>query len=98
MDPQNKTIQPLGWVKQYFMVKITQPIPPAKGNYLSRRAIERNAIEKDLRELQAWFKTNPDVHEDQWWKNFNSFMLTGTGPLLDTILAKGMAVIGREVK
>ncbi len=41
--------------------------------------------------------TNPQVLEDDWYKDFGSFKICGRGPLAKTFLLRGQAAKGEKL-
>jgi hypothetical protein len=52
----------------------------------------------DLGHLQDWVMTGPEAPDGDWYKDFGSFLLCGTGELPKTVLAKGMKPFGKNLK
>jgi hypothetical protein len=52
----------------------------------------------DLRRLQAWVKTEPYSPEGDWYKDFGSFKLCGSGEYPKTVLIKNMKPYGEEIE
>ncbi len=52
----------------------------------------------DLRSLQAWVKSEPWAPDGDWFKDFGSFMLCGSGEYPKTVLARGMKPYGTALK
>ena len=48
--------------------------------------------------LQEWVKTNPVAPAGDWYKDFGSFMLCGSGQFPKTVLEKGMKPFGDPVE
>ena len=48
----------------------------------------------DLQRLRSWVLTEPQAPEGDWYKDFGSFVLCGTGEYPKTILKKGMKPFG----
>jgi hypothetical protein len=48
----------------------------------------------DLNQLRLWIETQPEVPEDDWYKDFGSFKLCGRGSLAKTFLLRGQAAKG----
>ena len=63
-------------------------LPKAVRYHLSERVKERAISEDDLVRLAAWIKTNQEVPEALWCKDFGSFVLAGEGSIPKTILMK----------
>jgi len=49
---------------------------------------ERRISVSDLLALQAWVRTGPLAPEGNWYKDFGSFILCGSGKFPKTILEK----------
>ena len=52
----------------------------------------------DLSALQSWVRTAPSAPDGDWYKDFGSFMLCGTGKLPKTVLEKDMKPFGDPVE
>jgi len=52
----------------------------------------------DLSALQAWVRTAPSAPDGDWYKDFGSFILCGTGRLPKTVLEKGMKPFGDPIE
>jgi hypothetical protein len=66
--------------------------------HLLERVDERRIPLADLRRLQAWVKTEPQAPEGDWYKDFGSFKLCGSGEYLKTVLIKNMKPYGEEIE
>jgi len=51
----------------------------------------------DLQRLQAWVRTGPVAPDGDWYRDFGSFILCGTGKFPKTVLEKGMKPFGVPV-
>ena len=51
----------------------------------------------DLSRLQDWVKSEPYAPEGDWYKDFGSFKLCGSGEYPRTVLTKDMSAFGRKV-
>ena len=58
---------------------------------------ERRISVADLLALQEWVKTGPVAPASDWYKDFGSFILCGTGQFPKTVLEKGMKPFGNPV-
>ncbi|HUK17727.1 MAG TPA: hypothetical protein VLW65_14985, partial [Bryobacteraceae bacterium] len=58
---------------------------------------ERRIPLADLRRLQEWAKSNPAAPDGDWFKDFGSFKLCGSGEFPKTVLIKGMKPFGKEI-
>jgi hypothetical protein len=47
--------------------------------------------------LQEWARSNPIAPHGDWYKDFGSFILCGSGMLPKTILEKGMKPFGDPI-
>jgi hypothetical protein len=65
--------------------------------HLLERVDERQISLVDLVALQEWVKTSPVAPEGDWYKDFGSFILCGSGQLPKTVLAKGMKPFGSPI-
>jgi hypothetical protein len=59
------------------------------GAHLERVA-ERAITLDDLQRLRTWVVTDPWAPDGDWYKDFGSFILCGTGEYPKTVLKKGM--------
>ena len=48
--------------------------------------------------LQTWVRINPLAPEGDWYKDFGSFLLCGSGKLPKTVLEKGMKPFGDPIE
>ena len=69
-------------------------LPREKWAHLRRRAKERKISEGDLFQLAEWKAQDPEVPDGDWYKDFGSFLLCGTGEYPKTVLKKGMKPFG----
>ena len=51
----------------------------------------------DLLALQAWVRTGPVAPEGDWYKDFGSLKLYGSGKYPKTVLEKGMKPFGDPI-
>lgn len=58
---------------------------------------ERGISFDDLMALQAWVRTGPEAPEGDWYKDFGSFILCGSGRFPKTVLEKGMKPFGGPI-
>jgi hypothetical protein len=61
-------------------------LPREKWAHLRDRAKERQISQKDLFALAEWKAEDPDVPDDDWYKDFGTFKLCGTGKFPSTFL------------
>ena len=55
-------------------------LPRPVWQHLLQRVDERHISVADLLALQEWVETCPVAPEDDWYKDFGSFVLCGTDP------------------
>lgn len=72
-------------------------LPKEKWAHLRDRAKERQISAEDLFELAQWKAQDPDVPDGDWYKDFGSFKLCGTGKYPNTFLLPGQAARGKAV-
>src|ERR1039458_9260826 len=60
-------------------------LPREKWAHLRDRARERRVSQDDLFEPAEWKAQDPDVPEREWYKDFGTFKLCGTGRLPSTL-------------
>jgi hypothetical protein len=54
-------------------------LPREKWTHLRDRANERQISQRDLFDLAEWKAEDPDVPDGDWYKDFGTFKLCGTG-------------------
>lgn len=72
-------------------------LPRERWSHLRERAKERQISEEDLFELAEWKSQDPDVPDGDWYKDFGTFKLCGTGKLASTFLLAGQAARGKKL-
>lgn len=72
-------------------------LPRAKWAHLRDRAKERKVSEADLFELAEWKSSDPDVPDGDWYKDFGTFKLCGTGRCPSTFLLPGQVAKGKKL-
>lgn len=72
-------------------------LPREKWAHLRDRARERLVSEHDLFELAAWKAQDPDVPDGDWYKDFGTLKLCGTGRLPSTFLTSGQTARGKRL-
>jgi hypothetical protein len=72
-------------------------LPRQKWAHLRDRAKERQVSEKDLFELAEWKREDPDVPDGDWYKDFGTFKLCGTGKYPSTFLLAGQPARGKRL-
>lgn len=72
-------------------------LPRGLWQHLLQRIQEREIALADLMRLQEWVKSEPQAPEGDWYKDFGSFKLCGSGEYPRTVLTKGMAAFGQKI-
>lgn len=73
-------------------------LPRPVWEHILARVAERQISIQDLRRLQDWVNAGPWAPEGDWYKNFGSFLICGTGEFPKTVLARGMTPFGIEIQ
>lgn len=73
-------------------------LPRGLWDHLLDRVQQREITLDNLRELQAWVKSEPHAPEGDWYKDFGSFVLCGSGEYPRTVLRQGMAPYGKRIE
>jgi hypothetical protein len=73
-------------------------LPRGVWHHLLQRVDERGIPVGDLLALQVWVRTGPIAPEWDWYKDFGSFLLCGSGKLPKTVLEKGMKPFGDPIE
>ena len=71
--------------------------PKGVRRHLADRMRDRAISIADLNQLRLWIDTSPEVPEDDWYKDFGSFKICGSGPLAKTFLLLGQAAKGKKL-
>jgi hypothetical protein len=73
-------------------------LPRELWQHLLARVEERSIPLADLRRLQEWAKSDPIAPDGDWFKDFGSFKLCGSGEYPKTVLSKNMKPYGKEIQ
>ena len=73
-------------------------LPRGLWQHLLERVQEREISLTDLARLQEWVKSEPYAPDGDWYKDFGSIKLCGSGEYPRTVLSKGMAAFGSEIE
>jgi hypothetical protein len=73
-------------------------LPCGLWEHLLDRVQEREISLADLERLQKRVKSEPFAPDGDWYKDFGSFKLCGSGEYPRTVLTKGMAAFGQEIE
>ena len=71
------------------------PIPLRE--HLLARLSDRRITVSDLKALQFWIASEPEVPEGDWFKDFRTFVVGGQGQYIKTFLDGDMQPWGMEV-
>jgi hypothetical protein len=71
--------------------------PDGVRQHLVERMRDRAISIADLNKLRLWIETQPEVPEDDWYKDFGSFKLCGRGSLAKTFLLRSQVAKGRTL-
>jgi hypothetical protein len=72
-------------------------LPAWKRAKLEDRVRRREISAADLRLLQEWIASDPDVPDEDWCKDFGSFKVAGTGSAPSTFLTKDQPCWGTKL-
>jgi hypothetical protein len=72
-------------------------LPRGVREHLLARTRERELSARDLATLLAWIKTDPEVPDGPWWKDFGSFKLAGDGKYPRTFLTADQTAFGEKL-
>jgi hypothetical protein len=72
-------------------------LPPVLRDQLFERLRERKITADDLYQLKLWRESEPDAPDGDWFKDFGSFKLCGTGPYPKTFLLRGQPARGKQL-
>jgi hypothetical protein len=71
-----------------------QNLPEGIRKHLIDRMRDRAINLADLNELRLWIETRPEVPEGDWYKDFGSFKICGSGSYPKTFLVRGQVPKG----
>ena len=72
-------------------------LPEALRRHLFLRARERAISDDDLLALKSWRESAPDVPDGDWYKDFGTFKICGTGAFPKTFLLRGQVAHGQRL-
>ncbi len=72
-------------------------LPPALRDHLFDRLRDRQITAEDLYRLKLWRESEPDAPDEDWYKDFGSFKICGSGKYPKTFLLRGQAAKGQEL-
>jgi len=72
-------------------------LPDAVRQHLIDRMRERAISIADLNQLRLWIESEPEVPDSDWYKDFGTFKLCGTGKHPSTFLLAGQSARGKRL-
>ena len=72
-------------------------LPRPVWEHILARVAERQISFEDVSRLQDWVNSGPNAPEGDWYKDFRSFLLCGTGESPKTVLSKEMKPFGQSL-
>ena len=72
-------------------------LPPRVRQHLIDRMRDRAISLSDLNRLRLWMDSQPEVPEEDWFKDFGSFKICGRGPYPKTFLLRGQPATGEAL-
>jgi hypothetical protein len=72
-------------------------MPEALREHLDERLSDRGITIDDLKKLQFWVASRPDVPDCDWFKDFGSFILCGTSQFPTTFLRPSQRPWGTRI-
>ncbi|MFB3778833.1 MAG: hypothetical protein ACE141_14540 [Bryobacteraceae bacterium] len=72
-------------------------LPEGVRQHLIDRMRDRSISIADLNRLRLWIETKPEVPDGDWYKDFGSFKICGSGSYPKTFLLRGQSARGQAV-
>jgi hypothetical protein len=72
-------------------------LPEGVRQHLIERMRDREISVANLNQLRLWVETRPEVPEGDWYKDFGSSRVCGSGPYPKTFLLRGQAAKGEAL-
>ena len=72
-------------------------LPEGVRQHLIERMRDRAISVSDLNQLRLWVETRPQVPEGDWYKDFGSFKICGSGSYPKTFLLPGQVAKGEAL-
>jgi hypothetical protein len=72
-------------------------LPAGVRQHLIERMGDRSISVSDLNQLRLWIETQPEVPEDECYKDFGSFKICGRGSYPKTFLLRGQIAKGEAL-
>ena len=72
-------------------------LPDGVRQHLIERMRDRAIRIADLNQLRLWVETRPEVPDGDWYKDFGSFKICGSGSYPKTFLLRGQVAKGEAL-
>jgi hypothetical protein len=72
-------------------------LPKGVRKHLEDRLKLREVTEDDMVQLARWIRTNPEVPDGPWCKDFGGFKLAGNGSFPKTFLTRNQSCVGKRI-
>ena len=72
-------------------------LPPSLRDHLFERLRERRITAEDLWRLKLWRESEPEAPDGEWYKDFGSFKICGSGQYPKTFLLREQAARGTKL-
>jgi hypothetical protein len=72
-------------------------LPEGVKQHLIERMSDRAISIPDLNQLRLWVETMPEVPDGDWYKDFGSFKICGSGSYPKTFLVRGQVAKGEAL-
>ena len=72
-------------------------LPEGVRQHLIERMRDRAISVSDLNQLRLWVETRPQMPEGDWYKDFGSFKICGSGSHPKTFLLRGQVAKGEAL-
>ena len=72
-------------------------LPLGVRHHLIERMRDRSISLEDLNQLRLWVESKPEVPDGDWYKDFGTFKLCGSGRYPSTFLLAGQSARGRRL-
>jgi hypothetical protein len=72
-------------------------LPERVRQHLIDRMRDRAISTSDLNQLRLWVETRPEVPDGDWYKDFGSFKICGSGSYPKTFLLRGQVAKGEAL-
>jgi len=73
-------------------------LPREITRHLIDRIRKRKISAADVERVRRWVNTEPEAPDGDWYTNFGSFKLCGTGAYPKTVLTEAMRPYGEEIE